>query len=143
MAHRYNLPSPAWISAVVATPLGGDGDGWSEIQQEAERAVLRSDRQRWNGPGGRKVSGRASWGCLHVAAHRRTDDAASDAEDLYRCRESGVLSSPRKTQKRVGGGSRTRVHAGDLLWVGTQGGGLHERSQEGESTQGRVLAPEV
>ncbi len=38
-----------WIPAVVATPLGGDGDGWSEVQQETEGAVLRSDRQRWNG----------------------------------------------------------------------------------------------
>jgi putative transposase len=34
----------AWIPAVVATPVGGGGGGWSEIQHAAEGDVLRSDR---------------------------------------------------------------------------------------------------
>jgi putative transposase len=130
----------AWIPAIVATPHGGDGDGWSEVHQEAKGAVLRSDRQRWNGQSGGKVSGRASRGCLHMAAQRWPDDAASDTEDLYRRRESGVLLSPRRTKERVSGGSRARVPPGDLLCVGTQGGDLHERGQESKSAQGRVPA---
>ena len=88
-----------------------------------------------------KVSGCAPWGCLHMAAQRRADDATSHAEDLLGCREGGVLPAPRGTEERVCRGSRARVHPGDLLCVGTQSRGLHERGQEGESTQGRVLAP--
>lgn len=34
----------SWIPAVVATPTGGGGDGWPEVQQRAEGRVLQGAR---------------------------------------------------------------------------------------------------